>query len=266
MFKKVRKLVAILIAILVVVTNINFLFPATMTKAAGSNDFSSYVIGNSFTDDMRTVYEPLASARTASREGTYTPGRHVQYSTALTYIYDHPDAANSASPSAWDTALHQERWDVVTLQPYPGGAHGDTSTLASDTASINGMISAARENPANAGARFFVYQAWPAKSANYDAAYLAYTGNTPNQPSVLTRDYFTCLAASVAQTNPDVGLIPVGEVLYAINQKIKAGQVPGIDSIDDLYRDNYHLNSIGRNVAGDTAYAVIQKNELSKGA
>ncbi len=58
-------------------------------------------------------------------------------------------------------------------------------------------------------------------------------------------------------------MIPIGEVIYRLDQEFKQGNVPGYKDAADLYRDRAHLTKdIGRFVAGTTVYSTIFKENL----
>jgi hypothetical protein len=149
----------------------------------------------------------------------------------------------------------------VTLQPFYGGGSVGPSTLGSDVAAINGMIASAQSNAANASTRFYIYATWP--FVTYDAldsysnAWLSPTQNNDSQVTLMAREYFADLADTVRQTHPNVLVIPAGEVFYALDVKMRAGLIPGFTSVQDLRRDNIHLNSLGQNVTSYTAYATL---------
>jgi hypothetical protein len=133
------------------------------------------------------------------------------------------------------------------------------TNLATDTAAINGMIAATRTRADNADTRFYIYAAWPpvkyGEPDSYQRLYLA----PEHDGSLPTRKFIADLADSVRKTNPSVAVIPVGEVLYALDEKMRAGKFAGFSSIQQLHRDAVHLNSVGENVAAWTAYATIFK-------
>ena len=57
---------------------------------------------------------------------------------------------------------------------------------------------------------------------------------------------------------PDrIKFIPVGKVLYHFDKKAKSGQVPGYSGSGELYRDAWHLNNVGRYIAGLTVFSQI---------
>ncbi len=249
--------------------------------------FSAYHVGNSLTGDLFTGFRYSSTTYQTSQGNTYNWGVHFRPGTALTKMYNVPDdniaAASGGTRSVtgtgtsfswhdnpnnvpWTTSLPGSKWDAVTMQPYPGanGVSGD-STLGGDTTAINGMIASAKSNPSNASTRFFIYQAWPKiidynDLDDYNDSWLMATANNSTQVTKLARSYFTDLFHSIELTNPEIAMIPVGEVFYALDAKMRAGQIPGFTSIRQLHRDVDHLNTLGSDIAGYTAYATIYKD------
>jgi hypothetical protein len=52
-------------------------------------------------------------------------------------------------------------------------------------------------------------------------------------------------------------VIPVGDVLAALDDLIRSGQVAGITDIRQLYGDNDHTGDVGKFIAGLTVYATV---------
>ncbi|MFM7424449.1 MAG: Calx-beta domain-containing protein [Elainella sp.] len=78
-----------------------------------------------------------------------------------------------------------------------------------------------------------------------------------------SRSYYDTLAQGLRSAHPDLPptqLVRVGEVLYALNQRMKNGQVPGYTSIWDLYTDHVHLNNVGSYIVGATYYATLYRS------
>lgn len=226
--------------------------------------FSIYHVGNSLSQDMWGYFPNLAAVHEQNAGSSYAWGFHFRAGTSVTYIYNHPaDTASNAqwAPSAWNTALPGGKWDAVTLEPFPDTFTDSPATLASDTAAINGMIAATKTNPQNSATRFFLYEVWPsvtyADLNSYSNGYLAAAQNISTQPGASSRSYFTYLIRSVHLTNPGVAVIPAGEVFYALDVKMRAGQIPGFTSVRDTHRDGIHLNTIGKNIAAWTVYACV---------
>lgn len=258
------------------------LFASTLTAIAASaaaGTFSAYHIGNSLSCDTYIALRKVATDYQTTKGNAYSWGFHFRNGTGITWIYANPtpppapdgkidltrsavdQTATSSWPGSnlvpWPVALPGNHWDVVTIQPCFDSQV--LTNLSTDTNAINGMIAAAKARPDNASTRFFIYAAWPPVKygdlESYKNAYLApiVKGSLP------TRKYVRELADSVRKTNSDVAVIPVGEVLYALDEMMRAGKFENFKSIQELHRDAVHLNSVGQNVAAWTAYATIFK-------
>ena len=244
-------------------------------------EFSVYHVGNSLTGDLTSKLPKLLAQYAQEQGQTYVWGTHFRAATSLTFIHDNPNDPKSSSVAGinekgtssnkpgvpdknpfipWTVALPGRHWDAVTLQVWQDN---DKATLKRDTEAVNDMIKITRTRPDNATTRFFIYAPWTV--AKYDVldsfskAFLTPTPNTPDQLGVATRDYFRHVTDAVQKTNPDVAMIPAGEVLVALDEKMRAGKFEGLTSVRQLHRDVIHLNSIGKNIAAWTAYAVILK-------
>ena len=249
------------------------------TTAPAAAPFAVYHVGNSLTGDLLTEFRTIAAAHVQeTQDQFYRWGVHFRPATALSFIHDYPTAPQSSSVLAknaknyawkqvgtpdfvpWTAALPGNHWDVVTLQPWQDDSK---ATLKSDTAAINDMIAQTRKRPDNAHTRFFIYGPWTVSKFNefdsFSKAFLTPTPNTPAQLATPTRDYFRHVTAAVRQSNPQVALIPTGEVMVALDLKMRAGKFEHFTSVQQLHRDVIHLNSAGQNVTAWTAYATIFK-------
>ncbi len=218
------------------------------------NQMSVYRIGNSLTWDS----QPEGIEAMAAQAGfVHDEGFHINCGNTLTNIVSNPSQV-CISPvgeyGTWDTALSGHRWHAVTMQPFRGG----TSTLASDEASILALIDEASTNPLNADTVYYVYAAWP-MLPDYAMKWDGVVVDDDATPTVLARQYFDYLMGRLRlSTQSRVYLIPVGEVLYDLDARLRAGAVPGLTRIDDLYRDGIHLShDLGRFVAALTTYATL---------
>ena len=54
-------------------------------------------------------------------------------------------------------------------------------------------------------------------------------------------------------------MVPVGHVMYGLNQWMKAGKVPGYTDIKQLFADGIHLNNVGSYVVACTYFATLYK-------
>jgi hypothetical protein len=251
--------------------------------AAAAGEFSVYHVGNSLTGDLTSKFPQLATQYQQKQGNTYVWGVHFRAATSLTFIHANPTDPKSSSragigekatshankPGApgkdgpfvpWTVSLPGQHWDAVTLQVWQDN---DKATLKRDTEAVNDMIKVTRTRPDNAKTRFFIYAPWTVSKYgvldSFSKAYLTPTPNDPGQLGAATRDYFRHVTDAVHKTNPEVALIPAGEVFVALDEKMRAGKFEGLTSVQQLHRDQIHLNSIGKNIAAWTAYAVIFK-------
>jgi hypothetical protein len=252
-----------------------FAQPAAPTA---TGEFSVYHVGNSLTGDLVSQFRKIATPYENAQGNTFQWGLHFRGATSLSFIYANPTAPKTSSIRAtntdgytwktvgddgfvpWTKALPDNHWDAVTLQPWQDDSK---ATLKSDTEAVNGMIAAAKTRPDNASTRFYLYCAWTDvkydELDSYRQAFLTPIPNHPDQLAKPTRDYFRHLADAVRQTNPNVAMIPAGEVLLALDEKMRAGRFEHLSSVRQLHRDVIHLNALGANVAAWTAFAVIFK-------
>lgn len=205
-----------------------------------------YFIGNSLTKDVGLAQ---ISAWATSRGREFNAGRHIDLGQNLTYIYNTRSESPLAIPpyGPWPNALENYTWDALILQPF----------VESLSAAISVVGAFAAEIP-NSTPKY-IYQAWPhfrwgEYAAQWDHAY------TPNQTNyVFSRDYFRQLMGNLGD---GYQIIPAGEVLYEIDAAIKAGAVPGINAVTDLYYNDActcHLNPTGYIAVNSTIYATLFK-------
>jgi hypothetical protein len=227
---------------------------------AGAETIRSYHIGNSLTNiPLRGMLPEMSlEARAATVGDVSDVGWHILCGESLGSIWANP-TATCVPPNGYGyftPALANNTWDAVTFQPY-----SDPQAEARTT--INNMAGVLRSNPSNAKTRLFVYEAWPQYlgATDYSAQWNApYPGGVDN----FHRDYFSKLTTDLrGDLGPDVYLIPIGEVLYRIDQLAKAGQVPGLSSVKQWYIDPAHLNGYGDLTATATLYATLYKKDPS---
>jgi hypothetical protein len=185
------------------------------------------------------------------------------------------------------------KFDGVILQPYISFLHGNEYSLADQAKGFPGDASAvgnfirygAGLNPSNHRAtdRFFIYSAWPRLEGIeavgwdpavgvatyekfYDRPYTPPTNSgTHSSPAnwVPSRDFVDQLIA-VAQAEADavgvsVHLIPVSEVFYVLDQRIRAGLIPGIAA---HFNRNSAYYAMARTSEGDSG-GVVSGDDLA---
>lgn len=215
---------------------------------------TSYHIGNSLTWDM----QPLGLSAMAALAGRdHQTGYHIRSGMHLDYIWNNPnDVTITNSFGNFVTALSSYDWDYVTIQPH----HRTGSTLGLDQAAITNFIDLTLAGPSQAPV-FYIYSAWPRLSDDYQAFWNQPIPNDPDQITTHAREYFTALHNNLISNYSNtiqIFVIPVGEVLFRLDQEFRQGNFPGFNDASDLYRDSAHLTmDIGRFIAATTTYATI---------
>ena len=154
----------------------------------------------------------------------------------------------SSDAGLYRDALRAEPWDFVSFQPYPGSG----STLATD---LQAITRASAGMPPDT--TVVVFTGWP-PAEGFAASWNAQIEVTDDTPTMHARAYFDELVSRLDdELSNDVLLVPAAEVFYRMDRKLGAGAVPGIDSIEDLFGDEIHMDSIGNWVAGVTIASVL---------
>jgi len=217
-----------------------------------------YHVGNSVTD---TINYNALSQLAQSRGHQYVFGRHMIPGAGLGWIWDHPAEGFREEPFGYyPNALPNYQWDVLTLEPFDRHLDGNDGDVVM---AKNYIDLALRKSP---NLRIYVYSRWPRRdkdgNLDYEKKWLSkYTGGWDGTEE--TRDYFEKLTFELRKAYPKIQnrilIVPVGDVLYELNQRIKAGQVPGYTSITQVYADGIHFNEVGSYIVGSTFYATLFK-------
>ena len=221
---------------------------ASNTQATPANS-SIYFIGNSLTDEVQyRAFDTMVESQGRTLEW----GRHMIPGAPLEWIFNHPNDGFREEPyGTYPHAFANYTWNYVTLQP-------TLRLLNDDLATITQFLELLKERSPDA--EVFIYAQWPGNNGqDWDAQWLhEYTDRWDGTQR--TRDYYETLTQTLNEQHPDFApfrLIPVGHVMYALNQKMKAGEVPGYQKITDVYIDEGHLNSVGSYIVATTFYATI---------
>jgi PKD repeat protein len=156
--------------------------------------------------------------------------------------------------------LDNYAWNAISLQPFDRGLDGTES----DPLMAANFINRAKSKSPNM--QIYVYSRWPRKQSTYPETAdgwnqlwtRTYGSSGPNTEE--TKDYFEKLTRQLRTNHPDIKpvlLVPVGQVFYAMNQKMAAGQVPGYSSIWQVYSDGIHMNGVGSYIASCTYFATL---------
>lgn len=200
----------------------------------------------------------------------------------------------------YDKALVEHQWDKAVFQLYD-------SALSTDTEAISAFIDLALEN--KTCDTFYIYSTWPTRKKlgkddegrlqvenidfpavwENDYDFTMEVNSWMSKKASASRKYADVLLAQLnakyANLPQPIRLIPVGEVVFALDQKIKAGKIPGLESLaqrrpdmvpgldhdtttadgaNALYADPIHFNpmphksaTLGTMVMGMTIYTVL---------
>jgi hypothetical protein len=202
-----------------------------------------YMIGNSLTDNVNyDGFKKLAE----SRGYTHTWGRSMIPGAPISWHWTHEGGFTQPPFGGWKKALTEYQWDAITLQPF--------STYKNELDAAKNFIELiVKKSPA---AQVFVYAQWMTRDkGDFDMAW-----TQPGGTATGTRDYYEKFVVELRQACPNMKpfrLIPAGHAMYLLNQKIKAGQVPGFRDIREVYNDGIHLNNVGSYIAGCSFFATI---------
>lgn len=217
-----------------------------------------YFVGNSVTDTINYAgLEQLA----ASRDYQLVWGRHMIPGAPLEWIWNHPDQGFQQPPFGYySQALAEHSWDILCLQPFDRQLDGPSGDAAMGGEFIRRALG---QNPE---LQVYVYARWPRRdddgSLDYDRKWSrAYTGQWDGTNE--TDDYFRRLVAALRRSIPElqkpVLLVPVGHVLHRLDQLARAGHLPGLSQIADVYEDQIHLTPLGSYMVACTFYATLYR-------
>ncbi len=233
-------------------TTYNSVAPRTEDTGGGSNLMRTFFTGNSSTDDVGFEGLRLMAAKNGQ---TFNYARHVIPGSPLDNIWNNPTQGLTTDPYGhYPEALSNYTWDAVSLQTHD-------SQIEKDVEICGNFINLTWENSPDA--RIMIFGRWMRRdedlSLDYEQEYLRPYDRSFR--SWQTKEYFELLVQELRALYPDkadqIILTPVGEVFYRLDQKMKAGEVPGFTDISELYTDRIHLTGAGRFVAGTTFHATL---------
>lgn len=223
----------------------------TGIQAWGAETFRLYQIGNSHTFD--SLPKNGLPELVESAGFPFVNGWHIRCAKPLSYIVENPDSicVDSNKFGTWLPALTEHQWDAVTLQTHNG---------ATGLAELNAIKAIAATQASDRSTRLFIYVNWPRISGR--SFHDAWNADYADGSQMVTQcdRYFTWLMQELhANKSKEISikLIPIGYVLAELDQRFRDGEYPPFERVDDLYRDEVHLNNVGKYIAGLTLLAVL---------
>jgi len=240
------------------------LVAALMTQVVPCRSETVYMIGNSLTRGTEPAALPLLAEQKSDELET---GWHIKHGSSLIEIWTRPSAVNippSPEFGRFEEALPNHKWDAVVVQPYYGpDANPELdSNLENDVKVILGMIELTRRNPENADTRFYLFQSWPQVRNPARPFRDSWDRILEDEERIITvpvRDYYVRLLARLnEETDAEILMIPVAEVMYELDRQMASGEVPGYGGIAELITDKIHLNpGLGTYLSAATVYATL---------
>ncbi|HKK61659.1 MAG TPA: hypothetical protein VJ951_03810, partial [Bacteroidales bacterium] len=116
----------------------------------------------------------------------------------------------------------------------------------------------------------YIYQRWPrlpagveATTQSWDSLWSrAYDPGTSERYD--SRDFFEKLTDTIRSRQTDTKkclVIPVGEVMHNLNEKMREGKMPNYQNIWQVYYDDIHMKGIGSYIIAVTFYATLYKTD-----
>jgi len=199
-----------------------------------ASNLKVYTIGNSLTGD------------TLPRK--YASGWHICGGSNLKKIKNNPNCSKN-NKTTWDVALTENKYNVISVQPYYG------TRLYEDVDAISVWIQL------QPSAIFVIHTGWPVVRK----AGSSYTKGTFGKMSH-TSSYFKNLVRKLKLKFPqtEFRLNPAFISLELILDDIKRKSSP-FKSLEELYRDKWHMNEVGKYLMHNLMRNTLQVPNLSKG-
>lgn len=219
----------------------------------------TYHIGNSLTFGAAPGLPAVLKSRGANAEC----GWSVLWGSSLWQIWEKAGAPSNTSPEgSFTNALTKKTWDVLTLQSWGAVFEGEKG----DVVMARKIIELAMQKSPDI--QVFIYETWPFNNKGDTRTFAdKWARNFPKPgewDSVWNATYCKELVKRLNKEMPGlkkpVKLIPAGSVMAEVDQQIRDGKVTDLTKIEELYKDNIHLNAAGNCMVRWTMYAAMMKD------
>jgi len=221
-----------------------FILSSSFFNIASATMVSTYHIGNSLTWDAikkNTLIDLFANAGISLIEN-----HHIKCSGTLTHSLANPDVTCVASSvGSWKEALAENSYDFLILQPSVG------SHSLGEIATTEDEISAIRSFATKTNARLAIYEAFPYLN---QAADISSFYHLPDQSLFRSTEVEL---AQIWDAFPNALKIPTMQVLINLDLLAREGNLPGMSTAQDFYRDGAHLNEFGRYALALTHFSAL---------
>lgn len=212
--------------------------PSTDPRTAANVFFLGHSLVNF---EMPGMTAGIASLRERDHEWA----AHVGIGASLSWIYQHPENGQGEDPF---TSLPSGRWDVLVMTE---ALDIRTHTQFSDTVGYAGRFYdlAMQGNP---NTQTYFYETWHFRDEDYDW----------RERLDSDREIWEGVIDQVnaQKDGPDMLMVPAGTAMARLHDRVAAGQVPGLSSMEELFVDHIHLNPIGNYFVACVMYATIYRD------
>ncbi len=220
-----------------------------------------FFVGNSVTDAMN--YQGLKSI-VQSRGNVDTWSRLMIPGAPLSYLWDARTTGGFTEQPYGnpDNAFTVYSWDILSLQPFDRGIEGvDGDRIM--CANFYNLIKSKSPD-----CEVFIYAHWPRTPGNISelvATQQQYNDAWLSQTGVETRKYYEDLTAVLRTDYPataaKIRMVPIGEVMYQLNNNAAFLAAAGITSIWGVYSDGIHMKGFGSYIASCVMYAMAYHDD-----
>ncbi len=214
--------------------------------AFGADAYRLYLIGNSLTDQLD--YDRFRQMVEAGGERIAMGSQRVP-GAPIGWFVRHPDSGFTMEPyGRYPRAFAEYEWDGLSLQPFQWGFDENVKDIPK---LLDALFAKSPQ------AQVFIYAQWPygERGGDWSRRWLE-----PRQKNIMSRDEYETHVRWLREHYPDrkpARLIPVGHALHILDQRAKAGEIPGLRTMWDWYIDGVHVNNAVNYVIGCAFYAVI---------
>ncbi len=176
---------------------------------------------------------------------------HVDCGVSLPHIAAHPDKPCVATSTPWPTALRDNQYSVISVQPHYG------STLEQDVITISAWMKLQPQ------AIFVIHTGW-ARHAQRADEFGSYASPQQMEHSP---GYIRALLSKLRELHPgrEIRQTHAQNLLAKIAADIAAGQAP-LSNLSELYRDDIHLTlSHGRYLAHNAMRRALGQKPSAAG-
>ncbi len=219
-----------------------------------------YFIGNSVTDAMNYAgFEALV----ASRANVSIVGSQRIPGSPLSFLWENPAGGFTHQPYSYPTnAFAVYTWDVLSLQPFDRNIQG----TGGDREMIDNFYNLMKSKSPDC--KVFIYAHWPrtpgsisetvATKAQFNSIWLS---QTDHEARKFYEDLTTAVRGDYPPTADNIVMVPIGEVMYELNNNTAFLSAAGLTSIWGIYSDGIHMKGIGSYITACTMYAMAYHDD-----